>query len=69
MEHQHEPQDAQQYDEDGLRVVWDSGPPPALAAARSAWAARPLRERVSWSQTSTELFVNVELPKGAHRET
>ncbi|PNW80786.1 hypothetical protein CHLRE_07g329600v5 [Chlamydomonas reinhardtii] len=59
--------DQDQYDEDGLRVVWDSGPAPGLAAARSAWAARPLRERLTWSQTSTELFVNIVLPQGTRR--
>ncbi|KAG2483923.1 hypothetical protein HYH03_017244 [Edaphochlamys debaryana] len=52
------------YDEDGLRTVWDSGPRPAVAAARAAWSARPLRERVAWSQSSTEVFATLQLPPG-----
>ena len=55
---------AQQYDEDGLCVVWDSAPRPEVRAARSAWRAVPLGERISWTQTSDEVNVYIKLPKG-----
>ncbi|GLC42114.1 hypothetical protein PLESTM_001292900 [Pleodorina starrii] len=56
-----------EYDEDGLRTVWDSGPKPEVAAARAAWAAVPLRERVRWSQTSTDVYVTIRLPPGTRK--
>jgi hypothetical protein len=51
-------------DEDGLRVVWDSGPSEALRAARAAWRAVPLGELVSWQQSSGDLEVTFLLPPG-----
>ncbi|PNH03506.1 hypothetical protein TSOC_010430 [Tetrabaena socialis] len=57
----------EQYDEDGLRTVWDSGPRAEVAATRAQWAEVPLRERVSWVQTSTDVYVTVRLPPGTRR--
>lgn len=59
-----EEDDGDDEDEDGLRVVWDSAPPAAVRAAREAWRAVPLRERVAWSQTSDEVNVWIKLPQG-----
>lgn len=56
--------DEAEYDEDGLRTVWDSGPARHVAAARAAWRDVPLRERVSWTQTSTDVTVTLTLPPG-----
>ncbi len=53
-----------EYDEDGLRTVWDSGPARHVAAARAAWRDVPLRERVAWTQTSTDVTVTLTLPPG-----
>ena len=52
-----------------LRTVWDSRPKPAVAAARAAWKAVPLRERVSWSQTSTDVTVTLLLPPSGTRRS
>lgn len=54
-----------EYDEDGLRLVYDSAPKPEVAAARAAWKALPLGERVSWHQTLYEVHVEISVPKGA----
>lgn len=52
------------YDEDGLRTVYSSGPTAAVAAARASWTAVPLRQRVTWSQTSTDVTITIKLPPG-----
>lgn len=37
---------AAQYDEDGVRDVWDSSPPAEIRAERERWRAVPLRDKV-----------------------
>ncbi len=57
-------QQGAEYDEDGLRVVWASAPAEEVLAARRAWQAVPLRERLTWHQTSSEVHVSLRLPAG-----
>lgn len=54
----------EEYDEDGLRVVWSSGPKAEVLEARSAWRALSLAGCVSWSQTSDEINAWIKIPKG-----
>ena len=51
-------------EEDGVRVVWDSAPPPSVRKQRSAWANADLREKLTWTQTSSEVIASISLPPG-----
>ena len=46
------------------RVVWDNAPDARTQAARRAWQAVPLAQKVSWTQTSTDVDVTLVLPAG-----
>lgn len=46
------------------RIAWSSGPSPAVAAARSAWKQYSLNDLLSWTQSSTDLYVRLLLPAG-----
>ncbi|GBF95290.1 hypothetical protein Rsub_08321 [Raphidocelis subcapitata] len=56
------------YDEDGLRVAWDSGPGPEARAARAAWRAVPLARLVAWQQSSRDVEVHFTLPPGTSKK-
>ena len=57
-----------EFDEDGLRVAFDSAglgaAGAARRAARSAWASTELRARMRWSQTTAEVHVTLGMPRG-----
>lgn len=59
-----QPPQIPEYDEDGLRVVFDSGPKPQVQKVRDEWKAVPLREKIEWHQTATEVHVTIKAPKG-----
>ena len=61
------------YDADGLRVTWDSGglgaAGAAQRAARAAWLALELRQKVTWHQDSEAVHVAIAVPAGTkHRD-
>ena len=62
------PPDGSGFDGDGLRVVWDSAglgaSGAAQRAARSAWLALDLRQKVSWHQDSEAVHVAIAVPAG-----
>eukprot|EP00879_Flechtneria_rotunda_P012144 GHRR01012684.1.p1 GENE.GHRR01012684.1~~GHRR01012684.1.p1 ORF type:complete len:1253 (+),score=503.45 GHRR01012684.1:202-3960(+) len=57
-----------EYDEDGLRVVWSSGPSAAEVAARETWKHLSLTELLSWTQSSMDLDVRLLLPAGTRKQ-
>ena len=52
------------YDEDGIRVVFDSGPSETTKAHRAAWKAQSLNDKIRWTQTTEDVLVWITLPKG-----
>ena len=52
------------YDEDGVRVVMDSGATGDVRAARAAWVNKPLREKLRWTQVRGDRFVPARTPDG-----
>ena len=52
------------YDEDGLRVVFDSCPKGPVREWRRQWREKSLRDIVRWNQTSTDVHIWIEVPKG-----
>ena len=57
----------QEFDEDGLRMTWSSGPSAQQRAARAAWRAVPLARLVAWQQSSADVEVHFALPPGNAR--
>ena len=53
-------------EEDGveLKVVWDSTPSGDIKKHRTTWANMDQRDKLSWSQSSTEVNAIVKVPKG-----
>lgn len=56
------------FDEDGVRVVYDSSPTGKTKERRQDWKRATLNEKVSWTQTSTDITVYIKLPKGKNRK-
>eukprot|EP01025_Chloroclados_australasicus_P007982 TRINITY_DN12725_c0_g2_i1.p1 TRINITY_DN12725_c0_g2~~TRINITY_DN12725_c0_g2_i1.p1 ORF type:complete len:228 (-),score=30.60 TRINITY_DN12725_c0_g2_i1:479-1162(-) len=56
-----------EYDEDGLRQVYDSSPDMSTRRIRNEWLAIPLREKIRWNQTSQEIFVHLQLVPGTKK--
>eukprot|EP00963_Diacronema_lutheri_P012210 scaffold1671_cov344-Pavlova_lutheri.AAC.39 len=52
------------YDEDGLKVVYDSAPSLPEREKRKKWTDIPLKDKFRWTQTSVELVVYVKMPEG-----
>ena len=52
------------YDEDGLKVVYDSAPSLPEREKRQKWVSIPLKNKFRWTQTSAELVVYVKMPEG-----
>ena len=56
------------YDEDGIRVVMDSGATGAIREARREWLNMPLRNKLRWTQNSTDITAWVLLPRHTKRK-
>ena len=56
------------YDEDGIRVVMDSGATGAIREARREWLNMPLRSKLRWTQNSTDITAWVLLPRHTKRK-
>ena len=53
-----------EFDEDGLRTVWDSAPEAGRRKARAAWANLDHRAKLRWTQTSTDVHAFIKVPAG-----
>ncbi|GMH32670.1 hypothetical protein BSKO_00504 [Bryopsis sp. KO-2023] len=54
----------EEYDEDGLRLVFDSAPRGQVKTWRQEWKSMALRDKVTWTQTSTDIMIWIKVPKG-----
>lgn len=54
----------EEIEEDDLRVVWDSTPSGDIKRHRTVWANLDPREKLSWTQTTTEVTAIVRVPQG-----
>ena len=59
--------DRGKYDEDGLRVKWDSAPSALVRDLRADWLNMDLKEKISWTQGGEEVHVLVKVPPGTRR--
>eukprot|EP01023_Acetabularia_acetabulum_P000455 TRINITY_DN10175_c0_g1_i1.p1 TRINITY_DN10175_c0_g1~~TRINITY_DN10175_c0_g1_i1.p1 ORF type:complete len:341 (+),score=52.95 TRINITY_DN10175_c0_g1_i1:78-1100(+) len=57
----------QQYDESGVREVFDSSADPEIRKLRNDWLAIPLRDKIRWNQSQNEVYVSFDLPSGSRK--
>jgi tetratricopeptide (TPR) repeat protein len=51
-------------DPDELKVVWDNTPSEEIKKERNKWANMGHRDKLSWTQSNTEVTVTIKVPRG-----